>query len=192
DAQLQFEGRLGTNLIELGMITEDQLSEALGQQHGVPWASAEDLQHVSADVVRRLPKRAARMYRAIPISWDTNQARTVKVAMTDPGNLRASDELAMLIGARVQPVAAAELRIAALLEEHYGIARPQRFFIRVVTETDPEIPSEAATPRGANEEGTRGTRPRRQNVAVRYLTPPPSATSEQQPSTLETRANTTL
>src|SRR5690606_6994542 len=83
-------------------------------------------------------------------------------------------------------------RIAALLEEHYGIARPQRFFIRVVTETDPEIPSEAATPRGANEEGTRGTRPRRQNVAVRYLTPPPSATSEQQPSTLETRANTTL
>ncbi len=191
DAQLQFEGRLGTNLIELGMITEDQLSQTLGQQHGVPWVSCDDLRNLSDELVQRLPQRAARMYRAIPISWDPHRAKTIRVAMTDPGNLRAADELGMLIGARVEPVAAAELRIAALLEQHYGITRPQRFFIRVVSPDAAEAGAEPSTdgqrPATAAVEPQRGPTPRRRNVEVRYLTPPPPPSGSQEALNLTPR-----
>jgi hypothetical protein len=71
------------------------------------------------------------MHNAVPIAAVPGRNKVVSVAMMDPHNLLAIDEIGAVIGARVEPLAAPELRILHLLERVYGIKRKKRTFIRV-------------------------------------------------------------
>lgn len=144
NAQLQFDGRLGTNLIELGFIDEEALSAALARQHRVACISSQDLVAAPKSVLLRLPGKAAANLRAVPLRFDPERNNCLRVAMADPGNLRVVDDLTVMLGCRVLPVAIAELRLGQLLEKYYGIARPARMFVRVVTDDDMDLhPGEA-------------------------------------------------
>lgn len=177
DAQLQFEGRLGTNLLELSLITETQLAQALAQQHGVCGFDDADLHQLDPEAARQLPRRAAEHYAAVPLRWSSALGRPLlRVAMTDAGNLQAVDELSMVTGCKIEPVATPELRVAMLLERLYSIPRPKRLFVRIVSNEDEEIVPAANAAAGRHKapsfDRDGDARPDK-HVRVRFLTPPP-------------------
>jgi type IV pilus assembly protein PilB len=109
-------GRLGTNLIKLGHITERQLVDALSEQFKVP---SVDLNNMEIDdaVIKIIPADIARKYTIFPV---TKAGATVTVAMIDPTNVFAMDDVKFMTGYRVEPVVASETAIRAAIDKYYG------------------------------------------------------------------------
>ena len=109
-------GRLGTALVKLTHITENQLVEALSQHFGVP---SVDLTEIDIDevVVKIIPADIARKYTIVPVS---KAGATVTVAMLDPSNVFAMDDVKFMTGYKVEPVVAAETGIRGAIDRYYG------------------------------------------------------------------------
>jgi type IV pilus assembly protein PilB len=109
-------GRLGTSLVKLGYITERQLIESLSQHFGVP---SVDLAVTEIDdaVVKIIPADIARKYTIVPVS---KAGATVTVAMIDPTNVFAMDDVKFMTGYKVEPVVAAESGIRLAIDKYYG------------------------------------------------------------------------
>ncbi len=109
-------GRLGSALIKLGYLNERQLVEALSQHFGV---LAVDLQATEIDeaVVKIIPPELARKYIIVPVG---KAGATVTVAMLDPTNVFAMDDVKFMTGYKVEPVLAAESDIRAAIDKYYG------------------------------------------------------------------------
>lgn len=117
-------GRLGTCLLEMDAISEELLSKGLSEHLGVPAASVEDLRGIPEEVLRLIPEKLARRCRAVPFHVEGGR---LDVALLDPRNLSAQDELAFASGKRVKVHVAQELRILESLEKSYGEECPSRF-----------------------------------------------------------------
>src|SRR6185295_3226692 len=109
-------GRLGTNLVKLGHLSEKSLVEALSQHFGVP---AVDLNAMEIDesVLKIIPADIARKYTILPVS---KAGATVTVAMIDPTNVFAMDDVKFMTGYKVEPVVAAETSIRNAIDRFYG------------------------------------------------------------------------
>lgn len=128
-AQVLWGGRLGTNLIELGMLDLDGISRALGRQHGLPAALARHFDRADRELQDRLPPELAQRWSVVPL-LHVGPARNIAVAVLDP---LPADALAQLAGAFLCTPAgivvsvAAEMRVRYHLERIYGVARPTRY-----------------------------------------------------------------
>jgi type IV pilus assembly protein PilB len=109
-------GRLGTNLVKLGYLTERQLVDALAEQFKVP---SVDLNNMEIDeaVVKIIPADIARKYTIFPV---TKAGATVTVAMIDPTNVFAMDDVKFMTGYKVEPVVASETAIRTAIDKYYG------------------------------------------------------------------------
>lgn len=123
-AQLIFGGHLGTSLIELGYINEEILGTALSNSFNVPFATEEILQSVPYAVTRAIPAKLVEKYRVVPIKLD---GKILQLAMLDPKNLMALDEISFVTGYRIEPWVSPEIRIFQVLEKYYSIPRSQRY-----------------------------------------------------------------
>jgi len=117
-------GRLGTCLLEMDALNEDLLLKGLAEQHGVPAASPDDLRGVPEEVLELVPGKLARRLRCIPFHVELSR---LDLAVTDPRNLSAQDEIAFASGKRVKVFVAPEIRILEALEKYYGEECPSRF-----------------------------------------------------------------
>jgi hypothetical protein len=120
DWQVLYGGRLGTNLLELHLVDEEQLARVLGKQLGceVAWG---DLQ-IDPTLLRLVPKHVADRQELVP--WKLDRRR-VKLLVTEIHPERI-DELAYRIGRPIAPVVAPEFRVFGLLRAHYGALRQMR------------------------------------------------------------------
>ncbi len=109
-------GRLGTALVKLTYITENQLVDALSLHFGVP---SVDLTETEIDevVVKIIPPELARKYIIVPVG---KAGATVTVAMLDPSNVFAMDDVKFMTGYKVEPVVAAETGIRSAIDKYYG------------------------------------------------------------------------
>jgi hypothetical protein len=123
-SQVIFGGRLGTNLIEMGYLEEDELVHFLSKKLGFPHATPEQLMAVSPDVIRLVPKEIADKYKVIPLSRDKKR---LTLAMLDPADLSVIDEISFVTGYYIMPVIAPELRLVLALEKYYDIKRDVRY-----------------------------------------------------------------
>lgn len=123
-AQLIFGGHLGTSLIELGYIDESVLGNALSTSFNVPFATEEVLQDVPYAVTRAIPAKLVEKYKVIPIKLE---GKTLQLAMLDPKNLMALDEISFVTGYRIEPWVSPEIRVFQMLEKYYNIPRSQRY-----------------------------------------------------------------
>ncbi len=114
--QGRLRGRIGTALLE-EEVSEDIVAHGLAVQNRVPPASPESLESIRSDVLRLVPGRVAQRLHAVPFR---KEGRVLSVAMRDPGDLPALDELAALTGFRIAPHAALEVRVYALLYRFYA------------------------------------------------------------------------
>jgi len=138
--QLIFGGHLGTLLLEMGYIEESVLGRSLGEIFGVGYAPPHLFQSIPRNVVERLPRRLVEKHHAVPFDL---RDRTLDVAMIDPRNLPALDELSFAAGARINPWVAPEARVFQVMERYYDIPRRQRY-ISVCQDLDGAAPGAAA------------------------------------------------
>jgi hypothetical protein len=116
-------GRLGTCLLEMDALHEDLLLKGLSEHLGVPAAGVEDLRGIPEEVLSLIPERLARRLRAVPFRIEVGR---LDVALMDPRNLSAQDEIAFASGKRVKIYVADEARILEALERYYGEECPSR------------------------------------------------------------------
>lgn len=121
-------GRLGTCLIEMDVISEDNLLKGLSEQHGVPAVSLDDLRGIPDEVLALLPDKLARRCRAVPFRVVGSR---LDVAMLEPRNLALQDEIAFASGKRVMVHVAHELRIVEALERYYREEASSRYSMLV-------------------------------------------------------------
>jgi hypothetical protein len=128
-AQVMWGGRLGTNLVELGLIDLDALSRALGRQHQLPAALARHFERADPRLQQGLSSEFAERYLCVPL-MRVNDGKDVIVSVVSPLATKphaiVADELAIEPEQIVQAVAA-ELRIRYHLERVYQIPRGVRF-----------------------------------------------------------------
>ena len=116
EQQKQTGGRLGEHLVRLGFVAEEDILDCLSQQYGVP---SINLRHFEIDesILRLIPADVARKYQFIPVS---KTGATLTVAMADPTNVFAMDDITFITGYRVEPVVAAEDSLREAIDRYYG------------------------------------------------------------------------
>jgi hypothetical protein len=115
------DDQLGVGLLEEGLITGDQLATALGLLLGVPPALDHDFARVDPSLLKRLSSQRAANLKAIPLF--TSASRRVAVAMVNPTDLKAIDELSFALGAALEPMVTSEPTLARHLELLYNMPR---------------------------------------------------------------------
>src|SRR2546428_5826227 len=114
-----FGERLGNSLIKLGLIDEDTLGAYLAEQARTRYAPALRLENVPPEVLAAVPARLAAKYCIVPIAIE---GRRLHLAMRDPKDLIALDEIAFLTGLPIEPYVATEFRLIRAIERFYKIS----------------------------------------------------------------------
>jgi type IV pilus assembly protein PilB len=116
DEQQKSGNNLGYTLAKLGYVSDDEISSFLSQQYRVPTINLEEYE-VDADVVKLVPKEPCERHKVLPVSRTGN---ALIVAMADPTNLNAIDDLKFLTGYNIEPVIASETSIHTAIEKYYN------------------------------------------------------------------------
>src|SRR4029453_12474817 len=111
-------GKLGSSLIKLGFVQEEELTALLSKQCGVPSINLYRFE-IDAALVKLINPETARKYQAIPLS---RSGKTLTVAMTDPTDVFATDDIQFRTGYNVEPVIASEAAISEAIEKHYPLS----------------------------------------------------------------------
>src|SRR6266852_9730520 len=124
NAQLIYGGKLGTNLVEHGFVTEEFLTSFLSKQCNVPAVDSKQLEDVSAAVIQTISPELAGKHKVIPFR---KVKRRLDLALVDPTNLKALDEVVFKTGLLVRPHVASEVTVVRCLERYYQIPKPRRY-----------------------------------------------------------------
>jgi hypothetical protein len=119
-----FGGKIGTSLIEMGFVTEENLARFLSRKLAVPYVAPEHLLAIPPAVIALIPREFALKYRAIPLSLEK---RRLNLVMADPADLKAIDEIAFITGYIVKPLVAPEVRLVQALGKYYQLEIDHRF-----------------------------------------------------------------
>ena len=122
--QVIFGGKLGTNLIEMGIIEEEDLTRALSKQYLVPSVSMEEVMNIDPQVLALLPRDLVEQHNVVPIK---QEGRRLTLLMADPTDFKLIEDLSFRTGLIIKPVVAAEVRLVFALEKHYNITRDRRY-----------------------------------------------------------------
>jgi type IV pilus assembly protein PilB len=114
--QKETAGKLGETLIKLGFVSEEDITECLSQQFGVPSINLAHFE-IDANVIKLIPADVARKYNILPVN---KTGATITIAMADPTNVFAMDDIKFMTGYNVEPVVASELGIKAAIDNYYG------------------------------------------------------------------------
>ena len=112
-------GKFGEALIRIGAVSEQDITETLSQQFGVP---SIDLAHFEIDpsIIKVVPGEVARKYGVLPVN---KTGATLTIAMSDPTNVFAMDDIKFMTGYNVEPVVASEASLRRAIDKHYGTPR---------------------------------------------------------------------
>jgi type IV pilus assembly protein PilB len=118
DYQKKNGGRLGTCLVKMGLVSDDDITAVLSRQYGVPSINLK-FYEVDPAVIRLVPQETAIRYQIVPLS---RVGSTLTIAMTDPTNVFAMDDIKFMTGFNVEPVVASETAITEAIHKFYGDA----------------------------------------------------------------------
>jgi type IV pilus assembly protein PilB len=116
DYQRQSGGRLGSNIVKLGFISDDVITAVLSRQYGVPSVNLELFQ-IEKEVINLIPQEVAQKYSVLPIS---KVGATLTLAMADPTNVFAMDDIKFMTGLSVEPVVASEASVDLSISKYYS------------------------------------------------------------------------
>ncbi len=114
--QRQNGGKLGANLVKLGFVKDEEITSLLSKQYGVPSISLNQFE-IDPAVIKLVPAETAHKYQIIPLS---RVGATLTIAMTDPTNVFALDDLKFMTGYNVEPVVAWETAVLDAIQKYYG------------------------------------------------------------------------
>jgi type IV pilus assembly protein PilB len=112
-------GKLGKAFVSLGFVKDEEITSLLSRQYGVP---SINLDHFEVDpaIIKIIPAETARKYQVLPLS---RSGAVLTIAMADPTNVFAMDDIKFMTGYNVEPVVASESAIEDSIERYYGSTR---------------------------------------------------------------------
>jgi type IV pilus assembly protein PilB len=113
-------GKLGFNLVKLGYVKDEEITALLSRQYGVPSINLTQFE-IDPVVIKLIPAETAQKYQIIPLS---RTGATLTIAMTDPTNVFAMDDIKFMTGYNVEPVVASETAVMESITRYYALARP--------------------------------------------------------------------
>jgi type IV pilus assembly protein PilB len=113
-------GKLGFNLVKLGFVRDEEITALLSRQYGVPSINLADFD-IDPGVIKLIPAETAQKYQIIPLS---RAGATLTIAMTDPTNVFAMDDIKFMTGYNVEPVVASETAVVDAIQKYYSVAKP--------------------------------------------------------------------
>src|SRR5258708_39586458 len=110
------QARLSSTLVQLGVITGEEVTNFVLRQYGVP---AINLQYFEIDpaVVKLVPEETAKRYQILPLS---RVGAALTIAMMDPTNVSAMDDIKFMTGFNIEPVVSSDPAIAKAIQKAYG------------------------------------------------------------------------
>jgi type IV pilus assembly protein PilB len=114
--QRQNGGKLGFNLVKLGYVKDEEITSLLSKQYGVPSIALGQFE-IDPAVVKLVPAETAQKYQIVPLS---RAGATLTIAMTDPTNVFAMDDIKFMTGYNVEPVVASEAAVVEAIAKYYG------------------------------------------------------------------------
>jgi type IV pilus assembly protein PilB len=112
-------GKLGKAFVSLGYVRDEEITSLLSRQYGVP---SINLDHFEVDpaIIKIIPAETSRKYQILPLS---RSGATLTIAMADPTNVFAMDDIKFMTGYNVEPVVASETSLDDAIEKYYGSTR---------------------------------------------------------------------
>jgi type IV pilus assembly protein PilB len=112
-------GRLASTLVKLCMLSDEEVTAVLSRQYGVPSVNL-DLFEVDSQAVALVPQETADRYQVLPLS---RVGATLTLAMVDPTNVFAIDDIKFMTGLSVEPVVVSETALNNAIRKYYGTSR---------------------------------------------------------------------
>ena len=137
-AQKEQNCRLGSALVKLGFLTDEDVTNFLSRQYGVP---AINLSYFEIDpaVVKLIPFETAKRYQILPLS---RVGASLTIAMVDPTNVFAMDDIKFMTGFNIEPVVASESSILAGIDKSYGGSKEKEEDLETVMQSMSELSDE--------------------------------------------------
>ncbi|PYS83148.1 MAG: type IV-A pilus assembly ATPase PilB [Acidobacteria bacterium] len=117
--QREHGGRLGFNLVKMGLVSDDMITAVLSRQYGVPSVNLE-LFDIDDSVIRLIPREVADKYSVLPLS---RVGATLTLAMVDPTNVFAMDDIKFMTGLNIEPVVVSEASVQEAIAKYYSQSR---------------------------------------------------------------------
>ena len=121
DHQKMNGGRLGNSLVKLGFLNDDEVTAVLSRQYGVPSINLAYFE-VDPNVTKLIPMDTAAKYQVLPLS---RVGSSLTLAMVDPTNVFAMDDIKFMTGFNIEPVVASEAAILDAIKKQYGSVEDQ-------------------------------------------------------------------
>ena len=115
-AQQSQGGRVGSHLVKMGFIDDEELVEFLSQRYGVPAINLSEIE-VDDSIISIIPAEVARKYTILPVS---KAGAKLTIAMVDPTNVFAMDDVKFMTGYNVEPVVASDSTLRGAIDQYYG------------------------------------------------------------------------
>src|SRR5438552_15888248 len=115
NAQKANGGKLGFNLVKMGFVKDEEITALLSKQYGVPSINLTQFE-LDPAVIKLIPADTVQKYQIIPLS---RAGATLTIAMTDPTNVFAMDDIKFMTGYNVEPVVASEAAVVEAIEKYY-------------------------------------------------------------------------
>jgi len=115
-------GKLGYNLVKMGFVKDEEITSLLSKQYGVPSINLTQFE-IDPTVIKLIPAETAHKYQIVPLS---RSGATLTIAMTDPTNVFAMDDIKFMTGYNVEPVVASEAAVTAAIQKYYSAAKARR------------------------------------------------------------------
>src|SRR6184192_3473242 len=112
-------GKLGYNLVKMGFVKDEEITALLSRQYGVPSINLAQFE-IDLAVIKLIPAETAQKYQIVPLS---RAGATLTIAMTDPTNVFAMDDIKFMTGYNVEPVVASETAVMESISRYYAIAK---------------------------------------------------------------------
>src|SRR5687767_3860823 len=109
-------GKLGYNLVKLGFVKDEEITALLSKQYGVPSINLTQFE-IDPGIIKLIPSETAHKYQIVPLS---RAGATLTIAMTDPTNVFAMDDIKFMTGYNVEPVVASETAVLEAIQKYYG------------------------------------------------------------------------
>jgi type IV pilus assembly protein PilB len=111
-------GKLGHNLVRLGLVKDEEITSLLSRQYGVPSINLTQFE-IDPGVIKLIPADTAQKYEIVPLS---RSGATLTIAMTDPTNVFAMDDIKFMTGYNVEPVVASETAVVEAIQKYYPVS----------------------------------------------------------------------
>jgi type IV pilus assembly protein PilB len=119
--QKEHGGKLGYNLVQLGFVKDEEITALLSKQYGVPSINLSQFD-IDPAVIKLIPAETATKYQIVPLS---RAGATLTIAMTDPTNVFAMDDIKFMTGYNVEPVVASETAVSDAIRKYYRSSPPK-------------------------------------------------------------------